>query len=292
MSRVARWSVVIVGLVVLALLVTGCGRPSAQTNSGTPAGANKSEPAAKETIKVMVPCGQVGPFDAVTKLFEKQNPGVKLDWMPENMVTITELVLDGKEQPDAFLSMGDLEVDRLEKAGKTVPGTRVAYAENALAITVPADNPAGVHSIADLAKPSVEAIVVPDPKLNSVGVHGIEALKGAGIWAQSEGKISSPKYAADGKEMSQSGQVPVSIGYYPCVSEVHIKGQAPAKPKDIVMIGLVPQEYYKAFSCEGVVVKGCKNPEGGKKVLAMLKTPEAQAIFKEWNFSRTITPAK
>jgi molybdate transport system substrate-binding protein len=262
-------------VVVLVLVVAaGCGK---QSGGGS---------VTSKQLVVMVPCGQVGPFSEVADLFEQQHLGVKLDWIPENMVTMTEAVLGGKSKPDAFLSMGDLEVDRLAEADLILPETRTKYAENALVLTVPAANPAGVASFTDLTKPEVKAIAVSNPKVNSVGKHALEAFQSAGIWKQVKDKVLSPQYAADSKELGQQGKVDASIGYYPCESEVHIKGQEPAKSKGTTMLELVPAEYYPAFSCEAVVVKGCQDPEGGKQLIAFLQTPEAQEIFKKWNFLR------
>ena len=272
----------VTAILAAVALAAGCGKNT--SSSPSPNTSGKTE----KTISVMVPCGQIGPFSEVAELFEKQNPGVKLDWIPLNMVTIVQKIVNGKEKPDAFLSMGDHEVDLVQQAGLVLEGTRTKYADNALAITVPADNPGGVTSIKDFVKPSVKTIAVPDPKMNSVGTHGMEALRGAGIWDQVKDKVIQPQYAADGNEMGGKGQVEASIGYYPCVGEVHVKGQPPAKPKNIKVVGLIEASYYPEFSCEAAVVKGCKDPEGGKQVIAMLKTPEAREIFRKWNFSRTL----
>ncbi len=204
----------------------------------------------------MVPCGQVGPFSEVAKLFEAANPGVKLEWIPENMVTIVAKIVDGKEKPDAFLSMGDLEVDQVEEAGLLLEGTRTRYAENSLSILVPTGNPAGVTTIADFTKPSVKAITLPDPALNSVGLHAREALENAGIWEQVAGKVLFARFAADSKAATAKKDAEASIGYYPCSVEVHIKGQPPAKPKNIDLMGQVSADLYPQFWCEGGVVKG------------------------------------
>lgn len=273
MTQAMRWIGVLVVVTALSL-TAGCGKSG---DGGT---------AATKQLLVMVPCGQVGPFSEVADLFEKQYPDYKLDWTPENMVTMTEAVLGGKAKPDAFLSMGDLEVDRLAAADLILPETRTRYADNALVLTVPAANPAGIAGFMDLAKPKVKAISVPNPKVNSVGAHAVEAFQGAGLWDKVEDKVLSPQYAADSKELGQAGKVDASIGYFPCESEVHIKGQEPAKPKGTTMLGFVPAEYYSPFSCEAAVVKGCKDPEGGKQLLEFLKTPEAQEIFRKWNFLR------
>jgi molybdate transport system substrate-binding protein len=285
-----RWMMALAAALALALVVAGCGKQETASKApdlktGTPA-SNVTEGQAAGTVVALVPCGQIGPFTEIAALFRKQNPGVKLDWTRENMVPIIKKIIDGEAKPDAVLSMGDVELNVLDKKGLLVEGSRVAYAENALAITVPAKNPAGVTSFADLTKPAVKAIAVPDPKMNSVGAHGVEALKASGLWTQVEKKVLVPQFAAESKEATAKGKVQATIGYYPCVSEVHIPGQAPVIPENIKIVCMVPADTYPTFSCEGAVVKGAKNPEGGKKLLALLQTPEAQRIFQKWNFAR------
>jgi len=274
-TRIGRWVSYLAGVVGYAVLVSGCGQKAEKP----PAPAQP-----KETISVMVPCGQVGPFSNIEKVFAKANPGVELDWIPENMVPIVKKIIDGKATPDVVLTMGDLEMDQLEKGGMLLEGTRTKIAENALAITTPASNPGGVTGIADLARPAVKAISVPNPELNSVGKHAIEALKAAGIWGRVEKKIAYPQFAADGKEVAAAGQVQAAIAYYPCVTEVHIPNQPPAKPKGLRLIGMVPQKLYTPFWCEAAVLKKARNPKGGKRLLAALQSPEAQKLYREWNF--------
>jgi molybdate transport system substrate-binding protein len=266
----------------LALAVVGCGQPTgtgakAPTPGGTPS-------ASKVKLEVMVPCGEVGPMSEVIKGFEAAHPEIEVAWVPENMVTITRKILDGKIHPDVTLSMGDLEMDLLEKAGLLLEGTRKATAENSLAIMVPAGNPAGVNSIQDLTKPSVKAIAIPDPKENSVGLHAEEALKKAGVWDQVKGKVLYSQFAADSKTVAAQGQAQASIGYYPCAVEVHIPGQPPAKPKNLVLQSQLPADLYPAFSCEAAVLRDAKHPEEGKAFIEFMLRPESQQAFKRWEF--------
>jgi molybdate transport system substrate-binding protein len=255
----------------------GCGQqPAAETPSGGSAEA--------AVIEVLVPCGQVGPFSEIVKRFEADNPAVRVEWVPENIVTIVNKLIDGKEQPDVFLSMGDLEMDQVEQAGLVMEGTRVQYAENALAIMVPADNPAGVQVFADLTKPAVKAITVPDPEQNSVGVHAMEAFENAGIWEGVKGKVLWARFAADSKDVAARGQAQASIGYYPCGVEVHVEGEEPAHPKKLRVVCQVPSNLYTRFYCEGAVLKGSQNSEGARALLAYLQRPESQETFRKWSF--------
>ena len=279
-------SLVPLAVVGLALAIAGCGAKPAGIRSGSGA----SGPAgAKITLEVMVPCGQVGPVSSIIKRFEAANPAIKVDWIPENMVTITRKILDHKVTPDVTLSMGDLEMDLLDKAGLLAPGSRVKIAENSLCIMVPAGNPAGVKTVQDLAKPSVKFIAIPDPKENSVGLHAIEALKKAGVWDRVEKKVLFSQFAADSKDVAARNQAQASIGYYPCAVEVHVPGQPPAKPKNLLLQAQVPADLYPAFWCEAAILKDAKHPEEAKKLVDFMMTPESKPVFLEWQFIADVT---
>ena len=268
----------------LALVLGGCGqKPSGQEQAPAERAANAVK------LEVMVPCGQVGPVSQIIKAFQAANPGIEVAWVPENMVTITHKILDRKSEPDVTLSMGDLEMDLLQKAGMLADGSRTKIAENSLCIMVPAGNPAGVKTIQDLAKPAVKTIAIPDPKENSVGVHAIEALKKAGIWDKVEGKVLFSKFAADSKDVTAKGQAEASIGYYPCAVEVHVPGQPPAKPKNLILQAQVPADLYPAFWCEAAVLKAAKQPAEAKKLVDFMTTPESQKAFLEWQFIADVT---
>jgi len=279
-------SLVPLAVVGLALAIAGCGPKPAGIRSGSGA----SGPAgAKITLEVMVPCGQVGPVSSIIKRFEAAHPGIAVDWIPENMVTITRKILDHKVSPDVTLSMGDLEMDLLDKAGLLAPGSRVKIAENSLCIMVPAGNPAGVKTVQDLAKPSVKFIAIPDPKENSVGLHAIEALKKAGVWDRVEKKVLFSQFAADSKDVAARNQAQASIGYYPCAVEVHVPGQPPAKPKNLLLQAQVPANLYPAFWCEAAILKDAKQPEEAKKFVDFMMTPESKPVFLEWQFIADVT---
>jgi molybdate transport system substrate-binding protein len=166
----------------------------------------------------------------------------------------------------------------------------VKYAENSLAIMVPAGNPAGVKTIEDLVKPEVKTITIPDPEINSVGKHAVEALKNADVWDEVESKVLFARFAADSKDTAAKGQAEASIGYYPCAVEVHEPGQPPTQPKKLKAISQIPADLYPPFSCEGAVLKEAKNADAGKSLLAFLQTPQSQEIFTHWQFVASGAP--
>jgi molybdate transport system substrate-binding protein len=284
--RIGRWSILVAVAVAIATLAAGCAKQqSVAKNESKPAAAGPAT-AVKGTIEVLVPCGQVGPFSKIYKLFEEKHPGVTVDWVQENIVTMTRKVLDGKAKPDAFLSMADLEMNQLEKAGMLEPGTRRKVAENSLAIVVPVADPGGVNGIEDFVKPSVKSIAIPNPKETGVGLHTQDALEKLGIWDKVKDKVVLPQFAADSKDLAAAGKVEAAVAYYPCSVEVHVKDAPPGLPKSLKLVGHIPSNLYQEFWCEGAVIKGAKNPEGGKMLLDFLRTPEVQEIYRQWEFVR------
>jgi molybdate transport system substrate-binding protein len=281
--RISFW--MILTALLLAVALAGCGQKKTDTSAGTGA-----QPAGEQVkLEVMVPCGMVGPMSEIIKSFEAKNPNIKVEWIPENMVTITRKILDGKSSPDVTMSMGDLEMDQLKEKALLDDSTRVKVAENSLCIMVPSDNPAKVQNLQDLTKPEVKAIAIPDPKENAVGLHAVEALKQAGIWDKVSKKVMFSQYAADSKSVAAAGQAQVSIGYYPCAVEVHVPGQPPAKPKNLALQCQLPAGSYPAFWCEAAALKNTKHPEEAKALLDFMQNDESKAAFLKWQFIADVT---
>ncbi|NIM04416.1 MAG: molybdate ABC transporter substrate-binding protein, partial [Armatimonadetes bacterium] len=145
------------------------------------------------------------------------------------------------------------------------------------------ENPAIKH-LKEITGPAVKTFVMVDPDTSSVGYHAREALSALGIWEEVMKKTTIPKQPSLVGVSVAKGDAQAGIAYYPCMTETHQPGAGPAPKKKVVVAEFVPEELYTRFACTAAVVKGAKNPEEGKKFIAFLQTPEAQAIFAKWNF--------
>ena len=267
-------------LVALVLLVVaGC--------SQKPAGTEVSAPPtdSSTTIRVLVPCGQMGPFYEIKALFEQANPEIKIDETTENIAVLTRKILDGMEHPEVFMSMGDREVDLLEAKGRVIPGTRTAYARNSLALITSTANPAGVKTIKDAARPAVKAFAIVDPENSSAGFHARQAMEKLGVWSSVSQKTRIPDQPEMVAQLVAKGDAQAGIAYWPCMVETHDpKATGPTPRKKVTVAQVIPQDLYTPFSCTAAVIQGAGNPELGKKFIAFLQSPEAQQIFAKWNF--------
>lgn len=95
-------------------------------------------------------------FAEIADLFEARNPGVRVLM---NFAGSSELATQLAEgaPADLFASANMQQMQSAMGAGR-ITGEAVPFLSNSLAVIVPADNPAGVETLADLANPGVRLI--------------------------------------------------------------------------------------------------------------------------------------
>jgi molybdate transport system substrate-binding protein len=97
---------------------------------------------------------------AVSDAYETERPGTTLVSATDSSSTLRTQIEEGAPA-DVFLSADETNPDRLVEAG-LVDGHALAFAGNRLTIIAPADNPAGIETPADLARPGVRIIAAGD----------------------------------------------------------------------------------------------------------------------------------
>lgn len=296
-----KYARIILAALAVTLLSAGCPRrtdtaisPEPRQSTGQKTqpsvGSGGSDPSGiSGTINVLVPCGQLGPFKEAKRIFMDKHPAVKVEERMENINVLRTLILEGKiEGADVFLDMGDTVARELLKAGKLIPGTEVAYAQNYLALIVPKGNPAGVKKFEDLGNPKVKGVGLADPAENSNGAYAAEALRKSGLWdrLQKAGKIVTTKQPAQLKAMVAQRKVDAAFIYGPCVHEV-AKGETEPKqgpPKKTEVIGNVPENLYTPFYCTAGVLTNTDNERAAREFVKFLDTDEASEIWQRWYF--------
>lgn len=290
-------AVLVIVCVVIALIAIANRRAPKPPAEGKATAPVADASGLSGTLTVLVPCGQINPFMHAQRLFRDKHPNVKIEITQENIDVLRAKVLDGKVSgADVFLDMGDTAVRELVKAGRLISGTEVAYAQNYLALIVPAGNPAGIKTIPDLGNPKVHAIGLAEPTENSNGEYAVEALRKAGLWDQLEkaGKIVTTKQPAELKPMVGQKKVDAAFIYAPCVHE-QPKGEdkpATGPPKKTELVGNVPDDLYTPFYCTAAVMTGTDNEAAARALVEFLETDEASEIFQEWYFGPPKSKAK
>jgi molybdate transport system substrate-binding protein len=244
-------------------------------------------------VEIFVPCGLAGPYGDLARMFQKQNPDIRLR---PNVTGIVALLnqLQAGATPDIFLALGTYELTKLAEQDKFVEGSLVKCARIPLAVVVPKRNPAGVKRLEDLASPKVKRVITYPFNLSG-GRGAKQALEAAKIWDAVSKKIFTPKVPDQAKQLLKKGQADVGILYRTCLMESYIPDQPPVVEHDLVAVQTIPQRLYEPIYVAAVLVKGGKNPDAARKFLEFLKTPEAQKVWLKWKFEpveETVRPAK
>jgi len=152
----------IVPVVTLAMaVVAGCAMQAATSPPTRPTspGAASSAPGPVELV-VYGAASLEEALVAVRTAYEAATPGTRLTIATDSSATLRTQIEQGAPA-DLFLSADERNPQALVDGG-LADGEAVVFAGNALAITVPLDNPAEIANPADLATPGVKIVAAGD----------------------------------------------------------------------------------------------------------------------------------
>lgn len=114
--------------------------------------------AGAETLTVFAAASLTDAFSEVAEAFAAENADVQIVF---NFAGSSQLATQLNEgvTADVFASANATQMEAVVDAGRVAAGTEVLFVSNQLAVIVPADNPANINSLEDLAKPDVQLIL-------------------------------------------------------------------------------------------------------------------------------------
>jgi molybdate transport system substrate-binding protein len=168
-----RW--IVAAATVLALsTVAACG----SSDDGS-SGGNKTT-----TLTVYAASSLTSTFTEMGKQFEADHKGVKVKFSFGGSSDLVAQIQQGAPA-DVFASADTANMDKAT-ADHLVDGDPVSFATNTLEIAVPPDNPAGVASLKDLAKPSTKVVVCAAEVPCGAAAQKVEEASGVTIKPVSE----------------------------------------------------------------------------------------------------------
>lgn len=133
----------------LALTLAGC-------SSSNGSGSTTATSAPPRTLTVFAAASMTSTFNDLGKDFQQQNPGVTVTFNYAGSQALAQQLTNGASA-DVFASANQSTMKTVTDAGLAT-GTAQVFATNVLQIVVPPDNPAGVSSFQDLAKPGLKLV--------------------------------------------------------------------------------------------------------------------------------------
>ena len=172
---------VFLSVAVAALLLAGaCGSSDTPEATSSPTGAGGQ-------ITVLAAASLTEAFTQIANDFQTANPGTKVNLSFGGSDALAAQIDQGSPT-DVFASASPKWMDDVEQNGPGVTN-RQDFAKNRLVVIVPADNPAGIQSINDLANDGVELVLAAEDV--PVGTYARQALDNAGIADKAEANVVS-----------------------------------------------------------------------------------------------------
>lgn len=165
MRRHLRWGrpTAAAALATSALLTAGCGGGSDAAPAARPtvdASASAQGASITGTITVLAAASLQESFTTLAQAFEAAHPGTTVRFSFGGSSDLAAQITQGATA-DVFAAASATTMDQVVKAGDASEPT--TFARNVMEIAVPADNPAHVTSLADLARAGVKvALCQPD----------------------------------------------------------------------------------------------------------------------------------
>lgn len=249
-----------VAVVLLSATAAACGSGSSDGSSST----------AKETkLTVYAAASLTATFTELGRKFEASHKGVKVAFSFGGSSDLVAQIQQGAPA-GVFASADTANMDKAV-SDKAVEGDPVDFASNALEIAVPPDNPAGVTSLKDLAKPGT-AVVVCAPEV-PCGAAAQEVEESSGVTIK---PVSEEQAVTDVLTKVESGEADAGLVY---VTDVKAAG-------DKVTGVPFPESSAAVNSYPIATLSDCKNADLAKAFVDLVTGTEGQSVLADAGFAK------
>jgi molybdate transport system substrate-binding protein len=258
-----------------ALAVAACTGDAAGPAGSHPV-ARTPDPAAID-LDILAAASLKGALERVEATYEG-GAGVQLTISTESSAALEAKIEQGAPA-DLFLSADTTNPQKLVDRG-FADGAAVTFAGNRLTVIVPEDNPAGIRSPADLAKPGVKVIAagdeVPITKYARQLVHGL-ALQ-PGYPADFEAAYAMNVVSREDNVASVVAKIALGEGDAAICYRTDAMASAAVEAIDVAVAANPPVRY------AGIVVKASAHPDAARAFLDWLLGPDGQGVLAGFGF--------
>ena len=260
----------------MGIALTGCGRAP--------------EKQGRSSLKVHIPCVLSGPMHEVVAAYQSAHPEVDVSTKVDKPLAMVSHVQASHDEPAAVITMGDVEMQSLVRAGAVESGDVRTIAVNtySLVVVVPANGVLEVKTLTDLARPEARRIFVADPSQSSLGDRAERAFRNLGLWEAVGPKIVRPNPDAMVLGEMLAGKAEASVVFKDCLFADRESGGAP--PRTIRIVGELPQDAYPSIPYQAAALKTAPRPEVAREFVGYLVSTEGKKALREAGLRPTELP--
>jgi molybdate transport system substrate-binding protein len=251
--------------VAAGLSLTGCGRPAPKP------------PPQHVALTLYLPCVISSPMRKAIVSYTTAHPEVKIWDTVTKPLALAAQAKGQQSRPAVVVTMGDLEMDSLVKAGiVSRPDVHDIVANTyALAVIVPAKDANKVRQLSDLAGPAVTRIQVEDPAISTLGDRARRAFDKLGLWASIAPKVVHFDPDKNVVEQLLAGKADAAVVFRDCLFS---EGAAP--PKTVHLAAQFPADAYPPITYQAAAVKAAPQPEVARAFVDFLRSPGGQEALQ------------
>lgn len=269
---IQRWS-----LLAVLVLLTACG--TATPTSAPTAPAPTSAPASRQTITVFAAASLTDAFEDAAQAFEAANTGVDVVFSFAGSQQLAAQLGEGAPA-DVFASANARQMQVATDSGRIAADASAVFARNDLVLVVPADNPASISSVDDLARPGLK-LVLADRSV-PVGQYTLDMLAKASARPGTTATFSETVIAnvVSYEDNVRSVLTKVALGEADAgvVYRTDAASSTDVQPIDI------PADLNVIASYPIALVSDSTHPELARTFIAFVQSPEGQAILQRYGF--------
>ncbi len=258
---------VLLATMAVGMVAAGCGTPLSRADARPTELTVYAAASLKETL------------EDISGAYATAAPAVRLTVSTAASTALRAQIEQGAPA-DVFLSADTTQPSALVDAGLAA-GEALVFAGNRLAIIVPAADPAGIDTPADLARPGIGIVAAGE----AVPITGYASELIDGL-ARLEGYPAGFADAVTANVVSREDDVKVVVAKIELgEGDAAIVYQTDALASDGVTTIDIPAEANVVASYAGMVVKTSTHPGEARPFLDWLVTDPAQAIFASHGFA-------
>jgi molybdate transport system substrate-binding protein len=169
---------------------------------------------------------------------------------------------------DVFVSADDAQMDVAERAGRLVPGSRVALLTNQLVVVGTPGSSVRVGAAKDLAAPAVRRLALGNPESVPAGVYARRWLDGAGVWPSVAARVVPTVTVRAALAAVRSARADLAVVY---LTDARTEPTVP-------VLFTVPASEAPPIRYPAALVVG-RLQNHAARFLAFLQEPDARAVF-------------
>jgi molybdate transport system substrate-binding protein len=282
-------------LIVSAILFAGCTGTSDSPATATPtetavatatattttAATTAATTTQPVTLTIFTAASLTGAFTDIADLYNAQSKGITAQNVFDGSQALRTQIEQGAE-PDVFVSANTKHMNALVDDGYLDNDTVQLFLENSMAVIVPADNPAGIETLADLAKPGVKIVIgTKDVPFGSYTRQVLEKMNASESYGPEY--VDSVYANVVSEETAVSTVVPkLTLGE--ADAAFVYKSDILQEYKDQLITMEIPEEFNVVAQYPLGILAGSENKDAALDFIEFVRGTEGSAILEDYGF--------